>query len=46
MDVVTVFLDFLQRIAVGACAVFAILVAIWIVLPKRSRIDDSRRTAN
>jgi hypothetical protein len=46
MDVVTVFLDFLQRIAVGACAVFAILLAIWVVLPRSSRIEGSRRTAN
>jgi hypothetical protein len=46
MDVVSVLLDFLQRIAVGACAVFAILLAIWVVLPRRSRIEDSRRTAN
>jgi hypothetical protein len=46
MDVVTVFLDFLQRIAVGAGAVFAILFAIWIALPRRSRIDKTRRTTN
>jgi hypothetical protein len=46
MDVVTVFLDFLQRIAVGAGAVFALLLAIWLGLPRRSRIDDTQRTTN
>jgi hypothetical protein len=46
MDVATAFFDFLQRIAVGAGAVFALLFAIWLGLPTRSAIDDTRRTTN
>jgi hypothetical protein len=46
MDVVTVFLDFLQRIAIGAGAVLALFLAIWLGLPRRTGIDDTQRTTN
>jgi hypothetical protein len=44
MAVVNVLLDFLQRIAFGAVFVFAVLIAIRLALPKRSRVDDTRPT--
>ena len=46
MDMVTVFLNFLQPVAVGTGSVFAILLTTGLVLPRRSKIDDNRRTAH
>jgi hypothetical protein len=46
MGVGMVFLDFVQRIAVGAAAVIALLVVIGISLPRRSGIGATRRTTN
>jgi hypothetical protein len=37
------FLNFLQRIAVGVGAVFVLLLVIWLGLPRRSAIVVSRR---
>ena len=36
MEFGSVFLDFLQRIAVGAGMVFALFLAIWLGLPRRA----------
>jgi hypothetical protein len=46
MGVGSVFLDFLQRIAVGAGAVIALLLVIRLGMPGRSGIADTRRTTN
>ena len=43
MGVGKVFIDFLERIAVGAGAVFALLLVIRLGLPRRSRIAVARR---
>jgi len=40
----TVFVDFLQRIAIGAGAVLAVLVVIQLGMPKRSPIVSRRIT--
>jgi hypothetical protein len=44
MDVGTVFVDFLQRIAIGAGVVMAVLVAIQVGMPKRSPVSSRRIT--
>jgi hypothetical protein len=44
MGVGKVFIDFLERIAVGACAVFALLLVIRFGLPRRSGSAVTRRT--
>jgi hypothetical protein len=40
------FLGFLQRIAVGAGTVFALLLVVWLGMPRRSVIVVSRRTTD
>jgi hypothetical protein len=42
MGVELVFVDFLQRIAVGAGAVFALLLVIQLGMPKRSPVAGRR----
>jgi len=45
MGVGSVFLDFLQRIAIGAGAVLALLVVIQLGMPKRSPVVSRRITS-
>jgi len=44
MDLGLLFLGFLQRIALGAGTVFAVLLIIWLSLPSHSAITVRRRT--
>jgi hypothetical protein len=44
MGIGPVFLEFLQRIAVGAGGVFALFLVIQMGMPRRSKIAVSRRT--
>lgn len=46
VSISTVVLDFLQRIAIGAGAVFAVLLIIRLGLPKRAGTAVTRRTLN
>jgi hypothetical protein len=42
MGIGSVFLNFLQRIAIGAAAVFALLLLLQVKLPKRATIKIAR----
>jgi hypothetical protein len=44
MEFGLLFLGFLQKIAVGAASVLALLLIIWLGMPRRARIAVSRRT--
>jgi hypothetical protein len=44
MGLSLLFLAFLQRIAVGAVTVFALILITWLGLPRRSAIVLNRRT--
>jgi len=44
MGVGLLFLGFLQRVAVGAGTVFALLLVVWLSTPRRSVIVATRRT--
>ena len=44
MGVGTVFFDFLQRIAIGAGAVFALLLVIQLGIPRQSTVASRRTT--
>jgi hypothetical protein len=46
MGIGSVFLNFLQRIAIGAAAVFVLLLVIQLKLPKRSAIKIGRQKAD
>jgi hypothetical protein len=44
MDLVVVFLNFLQPIAIGVAVVFALLGLVFVKMPRRSMIAGIRRT--
>lgn len=44
MDVGSLFINFLQRIAIGAGMVFALILMVWLSLPRRSVNVANRRT--